>query len=133
MIKSSTLRLSVAAMALSALAGCASLGLGGPPEEQVRKRASDRIDVLMLGDFEKSFSYVAPALRDTTDWKDHAFRYAGVRNWTNATVDRVECADSRCDVTVMVSYKVARFKVSNTRPLKEVWIEVDGRWYLYYD
>ena len=126
-------RLLATAVALSVLAGCAAFGLGGPPEEQVRKRATERIDALMMGDFEKSFSYVSPALRETTDWKVHAYRYSGVRTWSRAVVDSVECVESRCDVRVMVTYQLPLQRMSNTRPLKEVWIEVDGRWYLYYD
>jgi len=133
MTKNAVIRLLIATCVLPLFAGCAGLGLGGSPEDIVRKRASDRIDVLMVGDYEKSFTYVAPALRAVTDWKDHAFRYAGIRNWTNAEVGEVECEESRCEVEVLVTYQMARYKAKNTRPLKEVWIAVDGRWYLYYD
>ncbi|NND66522.1 MAG: hypothetical protein HKN19_02945 [Halioglobus sp.] len=133
MIKNPAFRLFAAACALSLVTGCAGLGLGGSPEDIVRKRANDRIDALMVGDFEKSFTYVAPALRAVTNWKDHALRQAGVRNWISAAVTEVECDESRCSVEVLVTYQMPRFKAKNTRPLKEVWIAVDGRWYLYYD
>lgn len=133
MIKIPAIRLLTAACALLTLAGCAGLGAGGTPEESVRKRAAARIDALMAGDFEKSFTYVAPALRESTDWKDHALRYAGIRSWTAAEVTAVECDASRCQVKLLVTYQMPRFKAANTRPIKEVWIAVDGRWYLYYD
>lgn len=118
---------------LAVLAGCASTGLFKTPEERVTERAQERLDALRKRDIATSFSYVAPALRESTSWQDHAYRYGGVTNWKSAQVDSVTCAPQRCEVTFLVTYEMRRSGMINARSLKEVWIKVDGQWYLYYD
>ncbi len=127
----SAIRTLLALLCVYILAGCASLDWGRTPEEIVTRRAQERLDLLMKGDFKGSFEYVAPARRVAKDWKDHAYDYAGIRNWVSATVDQVVCEESRCKVTYIVHFRLSQPRVENMHPLKEVWIEVDGRWYLY--
>jgi len=113
--------------------GCASGGLFGTPEERVAKRAQARLDALLERDFEAAYGYVSPALREVSSLTDYAYRYAGASNWKRAEVQEVSCAVERCDVSFEVDYQMFRPKVKNTRSLDEVWIGVDGDWYLYYD
>jgi len=110
-----------------ALSGCTSQ----TPEEQVTTRAQARLDALMAGDFEKAFSYLAPALREASSVGRYGSRYAGVVNWKEARVESVVCEPERCDVKSSVRYEIIRPRFENTRSFEEVWIEIGGVWYIY--
>ena len=113
------------------VASCASLNLPQPPEKAVAARAQARMDALMGGDFEKAFSYLAPALREASSMQRYGSKYAGVVNWKEAKVETVACEPERCDVKSSVRYEMIRPRVENTRFFEEVWIEVAGVWYIY--
>mgnify|MGYP000583679943 CR=1 FL=1 len=117
-------------MAIS-LAGCTSLGLFKTPEERAQHRAQARLDALLAQEFEKVFSFLAPALRSTTTWQRYSSKYAGVGRWRAVSVNSVECDVDRCDVSVSVTYEMVRPRTTNTRVRNEVWIAVKGQWYFY--
>ena len=127
--KGNTLALAVM-MAIS-LAGCTSLGLFQTPEERVQHRAQARLDALLAQEFEKAFSFLAPALRKTTTWQRYNSNYAGVSQWRAVSVNSVKCNVDRCDASVSVTYQMVRPKLENTRSEREVWIDVNGQWYFY--
>lgn len=118
-------------LALLVMAGCSSTGSSGTPEEQVARRAQERLDAMMAGDFERALAYTTPAFREGTTSNRYRGRYAGVGNWTNASVERVACEEERCNVTISVTYQMVRPNIENTRPLDEVWITTGGEWYIY--
>lgn len=124
------------AMVVSAsllLAACAGTGLSGKtPEQQVAQRAQQRIDALRAQDIDAAMAFTTPAYRQRTHKAQYASRYAGVINWTEAQVSKVNCEEDRCDVTVQVTYQMNRPKMINTRPLDETWIKVDGSWYIHH-
>jgi len=111
------------------MTGCASMVM--TPEEQVRQRAQERIDFLLAGDLTKSMEYTTPAYRQASTRGRYGSRFAGAANWTSAEVESVACEAERCDVSVLISYQLPRPRIMNTRSLEEVWIKVDGRWYIY--
>ena len=117
-------------MAIS-LAGCTSLGLSQTPEERVQHRAQARLDALLAQEFEKAFSFLAPASREATTWQRYSSKYAGVGQWRAVRVNSVECDVDRCDVGVSVTYEMVRPRIMNTRARHEVWIDVNGQWYFY--
>ena len=117
-------------MAIS-LAGCTSLGLSQTPEERVQHRAQARLDALLAQEFEKAFSFLAPASREATTWQRYSSKYAGVGQWRAVRVNIVECDVDRCDVGVSVTYEMVRPRIMNTRARHEVWIDVNGEWYFY--
>lgn len=117
--------------ALLVIAGCSSTGSSGTAENQVARRAQERLDAMMAGDFERALEYTTPAFRSGTTSNQYRNRYAGVGNWTNASVERVACEEERCNVTISVTYQMVRPNIENTRPLDEVWITVGGDWYIY--
>ena len=119
-------------MAIS-LAGCTSLGLFQTPEERVQHRAQARLDALLAQEFEKAFSFLAPALRKTTTWQRYGAGYAGVVNWREAKVISVNCEPERCEVKTAIRYQMFRQKFENTRSFTEVWIKVGTQWYIYGD
>jgi hypothetical protein len=110
--------------------GCASLQ-PGPPEVQVERRATAFVAALRSGEREKAFSYATPAYQSSSNPARLAGRYAGVVTWTEAEVSQVDCQATRCEVELMITYQMVRPKIENTRPLEQIWIEVDGQWYLY--
>lgn len=120
-------------IAAALLSACAGPGLSGKtPEELVARRAQERMDALLAQDIDKALSYTTPAFRERTTSGRYAGRYAGVVNWQEAKVDRVDCEAERCNVRVLVTYQLPRPRITNTRPLDEVWIKVDGKWYIYH-
>ncbi len=116
---------------VSCMSACASLDVFQSPEERVAQRSQERLDALMARDMEKAFSFLSPAFRKTTTWQRYSAKYAGVTNWRGATVESVACQVDKCDVVVAIRYEMVRPKVENTRTREEVWIEVDGQWYIY--
>ena len=117
--------------ALFLLAGCSSIGTPKTAEELVAQRAQERLDALMVGNFEKAWEYTTPAFRQSSNISRYASRYVGVSNWTNAAVDKVACEEEKCNVTISVTYQMVRPNIENTRPLNEVWITAGGDWYIY--
>jgi len=116
------------------LASCAGTGLSGKtPEQLVEQRAQQRLDALMARDIDKVMTYTTPSYRARANPVRYASRYAGVINWTEARVGSVDCEEDRCSVKVMVTYQMNRPKMINTRPLDEIWIKVDGAWYIYHE
>lgn len=124
------------------LAGCAANpNTGGTPAEQagqaeqiVAQRAQQRIDALMAGEVAESLEYTSPSYRQTSTQSQYAADYAGVANWTEAIVEKVTCEAERCDVRMAVSYRMnapRAHTIVSSRPVDEVWIRVDGQWYLY--
>lgn len=131
MLLSKNHSLALGMMIVLCLPGCDSRGWFQTPEERVEQRAQERLDALMARDFEKAFSFLPPALRETTSWQRYGAKYAGVANWREASVKSVECEVDRCEVATSITYQMLRPKVENTRSREEVWIEVDGEWYFY--
>ena len=125
-------RLTLVALLL-ALGGCALLH-HAPPEERVAQRAQERLDLLMLGQTERSYGYTTPGYRTAKSPQQYAGNWGGVAMWLSATVVKVDCVDltpvQRCEAVVRVSFKPARQEVTDTH-MRETWLLVDGKWYLY--
>ena len=121
----------VAVMSAAALAsGCASM-MGPPPtaEELVAELAQERLDALMAWDLDKVYSFFSPASQAVYDKADLGSAYAGARRWTAAKVSSVNCEALRCEVTYLIDYKMVRPAYENSRPIAEVWVNIDGNWY----
>ena len=110
--------------------GCASI-MGPPPtaEEIVAERAQERLDALLAGDLDKAYSFFSPASQAVYEKADLASAYAGAGRWTAAKVTSVSCEPLRCEVVYLIDYKMVRPALENSRPIAEVWINVDGKWY----
>lgn len=104
------------------------------PEEVVADRAQQRLDTLMEGDYEASYQFTTPGYRTTEGPGRYGTRWAGVSMWLSAQVSDVTCSSreqvDRCEVTVKVSYKAARYEPTTTF-LVEDWLLIKGNWYLY--
>lgn len=110
--------------------GCASI-MGPPPtaEEIVAERAQARLDALLAWDLDEVHAYFSPSAREIYGKEDLAAAYAGARRWTGAEVTKVECDGKRCEVVYMIDYKMVRPAIENRRPLSEIWVNIDGKWY----
>lgn len=95
------------------------------------QRAQERIDALLAGNLVSSMEYTTPAFRQRSTVNQYAGRFAGAANWTGAVVEQVTCEEDRCNVDVQVTYQIPRPRITNTRVLEEVWIRIDGQWYIY--
>ena len=118
---------------LLALSACSVLD-GSTPEEVVTDRAQQRLDTLMQGDYEASYQFTTPGYRSTEGPGRYGTRWAGVSMWLSAQVSNVTCSGreqvDRCQVSVVVSYKAARYEPTTTF-LVEDWLLINGKWFLY--
>ena len=123
---------------LAALFGCAllfaacdsSAPVDNSPEAQVTRRSTEMLDALLAADFDKALSYANSYYRMTTTPSQYRSRYGGVGSWTKAQVTSAVCEAERCRVRVLLTYRTLQ-NVETTRPLDEVWIALDGQWYLF--
>lgn len=116
---------------LLALTSCATVATVASNEEQVTLRAQDWLDALRQRDFDRALEYTTPAFRSVTSKSGYSGRYAGAATWTDGKIDKVVCDGDRCVVRFLVSYRLGRPRIENTRPLEKVWIQQEGQWYIY--
>jgi hypothetical protein len=99
-------------------------------EDQVKERAVQRWQALIKGDLESAYGYFSRATRDTYPIELYRAKMKP-GGWREAKVDSVKCADSVCEVTVIVTMDHSRLKGIIT-PVPERWIVQDGiAWYVY--
>jgi hypothetical protein len=117
----------VAAIAVIAIAGCAALDRG-PPEEVVVKRAQERWDALVKGDFKAAYAYLSPGSRAVMDQASYE---SSIRRgfWKAAKVEKAVCETrQKCDAHVTIEYE---FRGARTKtPLSETWIQEGSNWWL---
>jgi len=113
------------------LGSCAASESQLPPEQQVAIRAQERVDALMSGNPELALEYTTPSFRRSITPRSYGARYAGAANWTGASVQSVNCEGETCNVKMVISYQLARPRIENSRFMDQVWVQVDGQWYIY--
>jgi len=117
-------RLSLVSMILP-LAACAVLQ--GKPEEVVAKRAQERWDDLVRGDFKAAYQFLSPGSRSVQSEEDYV---KSLRRdfWKSAQVKKVTCeGDERCDVEMAIGYEFHGMRVNT--PLHEKWIREGSEWW----
>lgn len=104
------------------------------PELVVAERAQQRVDALMVRDYEGAYAYTTPGYRTTEGIIKYTSRWAGSGNWVSASVIEVRCDDGelvqKCQAFVEIIYDDPRFDPFPTT-LGEDWLLIDGKWYLY--
>lgn len=110
---------------------CATVEEPNTPEALVRRLATERLNALRAGDYAKALSYANPSYRLLNGVDQYRSRYGGAENWKGAEVDNVSCDPERCRVRLLITYRMAQLEVENTRPLDELWIAIDGQWYIF--
>lgn len=113
--------------------GCAILK-PEPPEEVVARRATERWQALIRGDFERAYRYYTPSFRKEVDLKSFALeKRKGVGVWQAARVEQVECPErERCRVLVRVKTRFVHPRygpIESETPVEERWVYKDGKWW----
>jgi hypothetical protein len=126
----------LAAAALLALGGCASLSSSGTPEEQVTSRAQKRWDALIQRDFKTALSYTQPAYRAIATPEDYRKRFGEAGQWKSAKIIKATCETERCTVRVgiAVTNMVPNFALNFpeiTTSFDETWVRDEGSWWYY--
>jgi len=126
-------RLALALAGAALLSACA--GLGKAPEDIVRERAQERMDLLLAEDYAAAYDYLSPGYRSGVSETAYQRRMFQRRaQWTAATVGKSECSEDVCKVRISIDYTVygvvpGMDRFDSTTAAVENWVEVDGTWY----
>jgi hypothetical protein len=116
------------------LSACASLG-GGPPEEQVKRRANERWQALVGGQFSRAYDYSAPSFKAVVTPDGYRNRFGSAISWQGAEVIRVVCPEvTKCVAVVRIDFKpVLSIQKNSTisTHYEETWLLEMGQWWLY--
>ena len=112
------------------LGACASVGVGGSPEDLVGARAKQRWDLMMKGDMVGAYEYLSPASKASLPKESYLKRRGGGRYWRNVTMQKVECAKDTCRVTMVLDYDLSPDVKGLKREIVETWILDEGVWWL---
>ncbi len=129
----------IVAMALTGLvAGCASIGEAQqPPEEQVKKLATERWKAEMASHIDTAYNYVSPSYRGVHDLSHFRNQVYGHGSVKGAEVYSVDCAlpsaPDVCVVRMKLSYLVplggpAHIEMTESY-INERWVKEDGKWW----
>jgi len=122
------LRAVVLGVAILGLAACATVPK--TPEEAVAVRAQAYLDALLAQDIDKAYQFTSPGYRELNSLARYRLRIAGIGAWTADEVGEISCQEDVCDVELMVTYRLVRQRMENTRPLNHRWIKSDGNWWI---
>jgi hypothetical protein len=128
-----TFRAAAAALCLTVLAGCATVGAGADPQTAVRARANQRWQHMMAGKFDEAYAMLAPgyrAVRTAQAFKDGLNTSV---KWESAQVLAVDCESAEsCAAKIrleVVPPANLRAKGNIVTHFDEKWILVDGQWW----
>ena len=115
-------------MWLAIAAGCATQ----PPttdEQLVERKAMERWNAVIAGDYKKAYGFISPAGRalTTAEAYERTFR----RGFHKAArVTEVRCAQELCDVTLELEYSHQGRAIKT--PFWEKWVKQDSDWWYLY-
>lgn len=120
---------------LISLAGCAGLGVGNTPEEQVKARAQARRDAIVKGDFSRAYEFFTPGYRGTVSAETYRRSIGNALTLVGASVESVKCETlEKCVAKMKVEIKplaVPRFTSTITTYSDETWLFEAGQWWFY--
>lgn len=131
-------RLSVlAALAVTALVGCAGLTSSVPPEQVVRQLATQRWQALLSGDFDKAYEFTTPSYRQIKSAATYRLqKQALLVKWISAEVVGAKCDGPKCDLFYKLEFKPLvpmRFDGTLFSGNSEVWVFEGGQWWAFED
>ena len=114
----------------------ADVGSKATPEEQVKRRAVQRWDLLIERDFDKAYDLLSPGYREVQT-RENYVRTMKDRpvQWTSVFFQKATCEPDVCTVEIQVNaqFQMPVMRVETVDALNEVtenWILSDGEWYL---
>jgi len=121
--------------AIAVAAGCASIGAGSRPAEQVvLERAQARWNALVERNFEAAYPFLTPGYRAVVPVGTYRRQSTGPAQWEGAKAQSAKCEAARCVVTVEITFRIGlpghADRVSSTY-VDEIWVLEDGQWYKF--
>ncbi len=128
------------AMMTVLLAACSAL-TPKTDEEQVTRRAEQRMQAFQKMDFEKAYSFMSPGYRSANSIRHFEADHIGLPAARDYKVVGVECAEDRCEVMMELWFKMSEVMgiagaradagqdVLTDMVFREVWIRLDGKWW----
>ena len=117
----------VAASVVGGVTGCATLSADSSPEQKqkvVAQKAQARWDALIKGDVDAAYQFLSVGSKNETPLPAYKAKIKpGL--WRAAKVDKIDCEQEICKVTVMVTYDYKTMKGIQT-PVPETWIVENG-------
>ena len=113
--------------------GCASIG-SSPPEEQVRKRASERWEALVKSDFNKAYGFSTSGFRAVVKPESFPARMQGPVVWLGAEIVSVTCPEPvKCIARVRIDHRtlVARSAGETSTHVDETWLLEGNQWWIF--
>ncbi|MCP5473352.1 MAG: hypothetical protein H7A19_00720 [Rhodanobacteraceae bacterium] len=114
----------------------ADVGSKATPEEQVKRRAVQRWDLLIERDFDKAYDLLSPGYREVQT-RENYVRTMKDRpvQWTSVFFQKATCEPDVCTVEIQVNaqFQMPVMRVGTVDALNVVtenWILSDGEWYL---
>lgn len=122
------------AVGVALVSGCATQP-PAKPEDVVKTRAQQRVDLLLKKDFDKAYTYLPPSYRALNSVDSYRNSFGNNAAWVEPKVINVDCPEAdRCRAEVEVGVLVvARGFGSKPIPstMWETWIREDGQWWFY--
>jgi hypothetical protein len=109
------------------LAGCATLSADSPPEQKqkvVAEKAQARWDALIKGDVDAAYQFLSTGSKAATPLPVYKGRIKPGM-WRAAKVDKIDCEQEICKVTMLITYDAKLMKGLQT-PVPETWIVENG-------
>lgn len=118
---------------LAACAGGAGKS-GGSTETVIERRAMERWNLLIAGDYAKAYEYFSPGYRSTRPVGAYvAAVKPAIMTWRSVDWRGVECdTPDSCEARFILHYTVQMPSAGATpgvTEVKERWVRLDGRWY----
>ncbi|MDX1461216.1 MAG: hypothetical protein R3348_09195 [Xanthomonadales bacterium] len=117
------------------LASCASAPRAPEQPESIEERAVARWNHLIAGEFEQAYSYLSPGYRTSVSLDTYRESLSKRKlDWTGARFIGSECDDARCQVRILLDYRVVG-AVPGVRTYtgksisQENWVLVDESWW----
>jgi len=129
------LRAAAAGIFMAVAAGCASIGAGSRPAEQVvLERAQARWNALVDRDFAAAYTYLTAGYRAVVPLAAYRRQTTGPAQWEGAKAHSAKCEAARCIVAVEITFRIGlpghADRVQSSF-VDETWVLEDGQWFKY--
>ena len=105
--------------------------------DDIDKKAIERWNALIEGDYKKAYSYIAPSYKQLEDFSAFSNRMNVAQlhiTWNKVELNNKKCEPEVCEVNLKLNYtyqfpKRSMGEATATTDVKENWIKSDEKWY----